>query len=125
MHSSLSAARLGAGIAAVAAAFALAGPALAAPAHAGRAQGTSIKVTATEFKFTLSPTTAKAGSVTFTISNKGKLPHDFSIAGKTSSMVSPGKTATLTVTLKAGKYPYKCTVPGHAAAGMKGTLVVK
>ena len=36
-----------------------------------------------------------------------------------------GKSAKLTVTLKAGKYPYKCTVAGHAAAGMKGTLVVK
>ena len=40
-------------------------------------------------------------------------------------MIGPGKTAKLTVTLKAGKYPYKCTVPGHAAAGMKGTFVVK
>ena len=25
---------------------------------------------------------------------------------------------------KAGKYPYQCTVTGHAAAGMKGTLTV-
>ena len=25
---------------------------------------------------------------------------------------------------KAGSYPYLCTVPGHYAAGMKGTLVV-
>jgi uncharacterized cupredoxin-like copper-binding protein len=25
---------------------------------------------------------------------------------------------------KAGTYPYLCTVPGHAAAGMKGVLRV-
>ena len=25
---------------------------------------------------------------------------------------------------KAGSYPYLCTVPGHAAAGMKGTFTV-
>jgi hypothetical protein len=25
-------------------------------------------------------------------------------------------------TLKKGKHPYKCTVPGHAAAGMKGVF---
>jgi len=25
---------------------------------------------------------------------------------------------------KAGSYPYLCTVPGHAAAGMKGVLRV-
>lgn len=125
MHQSLSAARLGAGIAVAFAAFALAGPALAAPAHAGRAAGTPVKVTATEFKFKLSSTSVAAGSVTFTIVNRGKLSHDFSIGGKKSAMIAPGKSAKLTVKLKAGKYPYKCTVPGHAAAGMKGIFVVK
>jgi uncharacterized cupredoxin-like copper-binding protein len=125
MHLSLSAARLGTAVAVAAAALGVAGPALANPAHAGRASGTSIKVTATEFKFVLSPSRAKAGSVTFTLVNKGKLAHDFAIAGKKTALVAPGKSAKLTVKLKAGKYPYKCTVPGHAAAGMKGILAVK
>ena len=31
----------------------------------------------------------------------------------------------LTVTLGAGKLLYICTVPGHSAAGMKGTLTVR
>jgi uncharacterized cupredoxin-like copper-binding protein len=122
MNPSLSAARLGAGIAVVVAAFAVAVPALASPA---RATATSVKVTASEFKFALSPTSAKAGSVTFTVVNKGKLAHDFKIAGKKTALISPGKSGKVTVTLKAGKYPYLCTVPGHAAAGMKGTFVVK
>ena len=122
MHPSLSPIRLASAAAVMFAAFALAGPALAHPSHS---VGTSVKVTATEFKFVLSPTSGKAGSTTFTIVNKGKLSHDFSIAGKKSAMIAPGKTGKLTVTLKAGKYPYKCTVPGHAAAGMKGTFVVK
>jgi uncharacterized cupredoxin-like copper-binding protein len=40
-------------------------------------------------------------------------------------LIAGGKSATLTVTLKKGKkYPYLCTVPGHAAAGMKGTIKV-
>ena len=26
---------------------------------------------------------------------------------------------------KKGKYPYLCTVPGHAAAGMKGVFTVR
>ncbi len=125
MNTSFSAARIGAGIAVVFAAFAVAGPVLAAPSHARDAQGAAVKVTATEFKFALSPTSAKAGSVTFTLVNKGHIAHDFAIAGKKTPVISPGKTATLTVTLKTGKYPYKCTVPGHAAAGMKGTFTVK
>jgi uncharacterized cupredoxin-like copper-binding protein len=99
----------------------LAAPALAARTHAG---ATAVTVTATEFKFKLSKTTVPHGSVTFTLVNKGKLPHDFKIAGKKTKLVSPGKSAKLVVTLKAGKAPYLCTVSGHAAAGMKGTLKV-
>ena len=40
-------------------------------------------------------------------------------------LIQPGASETLKVTLKAGAYPYLCTVSGHAAAGMKGTLRVK
>lgn len=38
-------------------------------------------------------------------------------AGGTESFEIPAQTA--------GSYPYICTVPGHYAAGMKGTLTVK
>jgi uncharacterized cupredoxin-like copper-binding protein len=31
----------------------------------------------------------------------------------------------VTATLKPGTYTFLCTVPGHAAGGMKGTLTVK
>ncbi|HEY5057568.1 MAG TPA: plastocyanin/azurin family copper-binding protein [Gaiellaceae bacterium] len=102
-------------------ASAFAGPALAARTHATA----TIKVAASEFKFVLSTKTVAHGTVTFTVVNKGHIKHDFKIAGKVTPMIQPGKSAKLTVTLKAGKYPYLCTVPGHAAAGMKGTLVVK
>jgi plastocyanin len=102
--------------------FALAVPALAGGTHA---TATAVTVTATEFHFKLSKTSVAHGAVTFTIVNKGKLAHDFKIGGKKTALVAPGKTAKLTVTLKAGKAPYLCTVAGHAAAGMKGTLTVK
>jgi uncharacterized cupredoxin-like copper-binding protein len=99
--------------------------ALAGPGLASRTRATAaVTVTASEFKFKLVPATVKHGSVTFTLVNKGKLPHDFKIAGKKTPLVKPGKTAKLTVTLKAGKSAYLCTVPGHAAAGMKGNLTV-
>ena len=85
-----------------------------------------ITVSATEFKFALLPKTAKKGTVVFTVVNKGKTAHDFKIAGKKTPQVSAGKRTTLRVTFKkAGRYPYLCTVPGHALAGMKGVLVVK
>jgi uncharacterized cupredoxin-like copper-binding protein len=88
-------------------------------------QTTAVDVTATEFKFRLSKSSVPHGKVVFTLVNNGKLAHDFWIAGKTSPLVQPGKSAKLVVTLSAGTLRYLCTVPGHSAAGMKGTLTVR
>ena len=86
---------------------------------------TKVKVTASEFKYVLSRKTAPRGTIVFTLVNRGKLPHDFKIAGKRTAKIGPGKTATLKVTIAAkGKRAYLCTVPGHAPAGMKGVFAV-
>jgi uncharacterized cupredoxin-like copper-binding protein len=106
--------------------LAFAASALGAPA---KQAATTDAVTAgkpQELRFTVSKSTVPKGTVTFKVTNKGSLSHDFKIAGKKTPLIAKGKTATLTITFKkAGKYPYLCTVPGHAAAGMKGTLTVK
>jgi plastocyanin len=117
MRFSLRIAALAASIVAVAAT-----PALAARSHA---TGKAITVTATEFKFKLSSTSARHGSVTFTVVNKGKIPHDFKIDGKKTPLLKPGKSAKLTVTLKKGRNAYLCTVAGHASLGMKGSVTGK
>jgi len=85
-------------------------------------KATTIKVSASEFKFALSKKSAHHGTVIFTVVNKGHISHDFKIAGKKTPLLKPGKKATLKVTLKKGSFKYLCTVPGHAAAGMKGTF---
>jgi len=85
----------------------------------------TINVAASEFKFVLSAKSAKRGVVIFKVKNVGKLGHDFAIDGRKTKVISPGKSATLRVVfLKKGAYPYKCTVPGHAAAGMKGVFTI-
>ena len=93
-------------------------------ASGSKVQKTTVKVSALDtLKFVVSPKSAPAGVVAFVITNKGNLQHDFTIAGKKTPLLSHNKTSTLVVTLKKGKsYPYKCTVPGHAAAGMKGVF---
>jgi uncharacterized cupredoxin-like copper-binding protein len=105
---------------------ALAALVVAGPITAGStaAKAVTVNVTAKEFKFTLSKKSVPHGKVTFKLTNKGAVGHDFAIGGKKTKVIGAGKTATLTVTLKKGKAAYKCTVPGHAAAGMKGTLKV-
>jgi uncharacterized cupredoxin-like copper-binding protein len=85
---------------------------------------TTVTVTMKEFKFVLSKRTVPHGVVTFKLVNKGALAHDFKIGGKKSKMVGRGKTVLFRVTLTKGSKSYLCTVPGHAAGGMKGTLKV-
>jgi uncharacterized cupredoxin-like copper-binding protein len=99
-----------------------------APARTDRqaaVAATTIQVKGGEFFFRLSAKTAKPGKATFVFKNIGHVSHDFKINGKKTPLISPGKTAKLVVTLKKGKYPYLCTVPGHAAAGMKGVVTVR
>jgi uncharacterized cupredoxin-like copper-binding protein len=113
------------GLVVLGAALMVTAPAIAAVDRAA-AKTTTITVKMSEFKFVLSKASAPKGTVTFKLSNKGHVDHDFKINGKKTPLISPGKTATLTVKFqKTGKFPYLCTVPGHAASGMKGTFTAK
>ena len=108
-------------LAALATALTAAGGAAARPSAV---TATTVRVTAKDFLFRLSTKRVPHGRVTFVIKNTGATVHDFAIAGHRSKAISPGKTTRLTVTLKRGRYPYKCTVDSHAQLGMKGVLRV-
>jgi uncharacterized cupredoxin-like copper-binding protein len=87
---------------------------------------TKITVTANEWSFKLSKKTVPVGStVAFKVINKGKIPHDFKIAGKKTKLLNPGKSQTITVKFtKKGKFKYICSVTGHARLGMQGVFGV-
>jgi uncharacterized cupredoxin-like copper-binding protein len=114
------------------AAIVLAGASAHASTQPARAQSAKkvallarVTVKGSEFKFVLSKKTARRGVVVFKFTNVGKIKHDFQIKGRKTRLLSPGQSATLRVTfLRKGHYPYKCTVPGHAAAGMKGVFTI-
>jgi plastocyanin len=61
--------------------------------------------------------------------NKSSVPHDIAIRGTGVSavgqIVSNGGTSTVSESLKPGSYTFYCSVDGHEAAGMKGTLTIK
>jgi uncharacterized cupredoxin-like copper-binding protein len=74
---------------------------------------------------------AKAGAVSLVMENPKStgLQHGIALKGngvdQDGPVVSPGKTATVTVTLKPGKYTFYCNFDAHAKKGMKGTLTVR
>jgi plastocyanin/mono/diheme cytochrome c family protein len=71
---------------------------------------------------------APPGKVTIQMPNKAPIQHDIGIKGPVTGqgpVVGTGGTSKFTVTLKPGSYTFFCSVPGHEAGGMKGTLTVK
>ncbi len=106
-----------------------------APATTAASGGSGSALTLTAdpggaLKFDTTTLTAKAGTVTVTMDNPAGsgVPHAIAVEGngvdKDGETVDPGGTSTVTVTLKPGTYSFYCPVPGHEAAGMKGTLTV-
>jgi plastocyanin len=79
-------------------------------------------------KFDAATLNAKAGKVTITMDNPSSVPHAIAIEGngvdKDGKTVGKGGVSTVSAKLKPGTYTFYCPVPGHEAAGMKGTLTV-
>jgi len=102
-----------------------------APPSSPAAVATTLKLAANptgQLAYTTKSLSAKAGKVTVDFSNASPVEHDVAIAqGSTVAGQTPvftGGSKTLTITLKPGSYTFYCTVPGHRAAGMEGTLTV-
>jgi nitrite reductase (NO-forming) len=72
--------------------------------------------------------TAPAGEITLKMTNPSSIPHDIAMDEPTEvkgEVVQDGGVSEITVNLPPGTYEYYCSVPGHEAAGMKGTLTVQ
>jgi|SRR6185295_112971 len=100
------------------------------PTESG-ASATTLKLAAdpTQIAFDTTELSAKAGEVTIDFDNPSALEHDVAIeqGGKQiaiSETITEGSTS-VSADLKPGTYTFLCTVPGHAEAGMTGTLTVE
>jgi plastocyanin len=83
----------------------------------------------TDLAFDKTSLTSKPGKVTIDFDNPSALEHNVAIEqnGKeiaVSETLAKGETS-VSADLAPGTYTYLCTIPGHAEAGMEGTLVVK
>lgn len=106
-----------------------AAPTPSAPAGAATSLALAADPTG-QLKFDTSSLTAKAGKVTVKFSNAAPLGHNLTIATSGGKILGAtptfqGGTKSLTVTLAKGSYTFYCSVPGHQAAGMNGTLTVQ
>ena len=79
--------------------------------------------------FTAKTGTATAGQVTIKMKNMSSVQHDIAITGngvnQVGQIVTNGGTSSVTANLAAGTYTFYCSVDGHRAAGMVGTITVK
>jgi nitrite reductase (NO-forming) len=107
-----------------------AGTAASAPASATGAQPVTVAV-GNSMQFAPRSLTVRAGQpVELTLRNGGGIPHDFALAEGASDPVKieaqGGQAARGAFTIDTpGTYPFVCTVPGHAAAGMTGTITAR
>ena len=109
----------------------------------GGAAATEVDVEGSDdFKFSPSSATVVAGeAVTASFENSGAVDHNWTVLseeissedefdeglviGGVAENVAGGASATGSLNLDAGSYQVICTVPGHFAAGMEGTVTAE
>ena len=96
----------------------------------GGGGGSTVQISADPsgaLKFEQTDVSATAGSITIDFTNMSSLPHDVTIEGNGASGATDqitDSTTSTTVDLEPGTYTFFCSVDGHRAAGMEGTLTV-
>ena len=96
----------------------------------GGGGGSTIQISADPsgaLKYEQNDVSATAGSITIDFTNMSSVPHDVTIEGNGASGATDqitDSTTSTTVDLEPGTYTFFCSVDGHRAAGMEGTLTV-
>jgi len=124
---------------------------LAAPAAAPATRAVTVTsarvvpVKLNEFNILPAKQAAPAGRVTFVLTNRGKVTHEFVVvrtakpagnllkgneADETGAVgevgeLKPGQTKKLTLTLKKGHYALLCNLPGHYKAGQFADFYIR
>jgi uncharacterized cupredoxin-like copper-binding protein len=120
-----------------------------APLSAPAAASGRISLTLNEYAITRAAVSARAGRVKLTVHNRGKRVHEMLVVKADGTVplkggrvdeaklerqhrvigeisdVAPGRTRAKTFALRSGAYLLFCNLPGHYAAGMRATLVVR
>lgn len=85
---------------------------------------TTVNVNEFDYGYTLSPSSAHCGPITFVQTNTGNTEHNFDINGMAGAIIQSGQSTTNTFTFGPGTFDYQCDVPGHVGLGMFGKFTV-
>ncbi|MFA9444076.1 cupredoxin domain-containing protein [Egicoccus sp. AB-alg6-2] len=100
-----------------------------AGATAEAAAEAGVTITANEFAFEPGDFSLPADADTeLTLKNTGVVEHDIVVEeldDRELVFAAAGETTTETVSVPAGTYTFYCSIPGHRAGGMEGTLTVE
>jgi uncharacterized cupredoxin-like copper-binding protein len=101
------------------------------PAASAAPATSAIPVTLADFTITPATIDATGTTIAFDVVNDGPTPHNMAVRDEagtllgTTSDLTTGGAETLTITVPGpGTYITFCSLPGHEALGLKGTLVV-
>jgi hypothetical protein len=103
----------------------------AVPARESAAPPARLFVNAKEFALILSRQRLRPGAARIQLYNGGEDAHDLRLKriGGTRTLrireTEPGDVSELRAMLRSGKWRLWCSLPGHAKAGMRATLVVR
>ncbi len=103
-------------------------PAPPGPARAGLGH---LGVKATEYHLELSRASAAPGRTEVQLVNKGQDAHDVALIGPSGRAggrigpLKPGERRSALVRLSPGRWTLLCTLPRHAARGMRAVLAVR
>lgn len=84
-----------------------------------------------ELKYNTTKLNSKPGNITIALTNDSTTPHDVAVRDSSEEQIGQSETITKSDTtlelddVAAGSYTFFCSLPGHEAAGMKGTLTVR
>jgi plastocyanin len=104
------------------------GTGTAATSSSGGGNQLTLTADASQLKYDTTQLNATAGKVTITMTNNSPLQHDVALKGGVDvkgDVVGQGGKSVVSTDLKPGLYTFYCSVDGHEAAGMNGTLTVK
>ena len=104
------------------------GAASPAPTQGGTAGGEvlgNLEVNAVDLGFEPKELSVEAaGRYGVTLRNDGAIPHDITFADGTTGVANPGESVALEVDVPDSGLTFICSIPGHADAGMQGTISV-